>query len=44
MDLENKNNLVIKNEHIFKKYFPHIWELARLSNLRIEIEKEFPII
>lgn len=27
---EQKNYLVINNEHIFKKYFPNIGELARL--------------
>jgi len=39
-ELEHKNNLVLRNEHIFKKYFPNIGELARISNLRIEIEEE----
>ena len=40
-ELERKNNLVIHNEHIFRKYFPNIGELARESNLRIELEREF---
>lgn len=42
MSLDNlykKNMLVIHNQHIFKKYFPNIWDLAYNSNVRIA-EKE----
>ena len=38
-----RNMQVIHNLHIFKKYFPNIWELAFESNIRIaerEIEWE----
>lgn len=38
-----RNMQVIHNLHIFKKYFPNIWELAFESNIRIaerEIESD----
>lgn len=38
-----RNMQVIHNLHIFKRYFPNIWELAFESNIRIaerEIEWE----
>lgn len=38
-----RNMQVIHNLHIFKRYFPNIWELAFESNIRIaerEIESD----
>ena len=33
--LYKRNMDVIHNVHLFKKYFPNIWELAFNSNVRI---------
>ena len=34
-----KNNLAIHNEHILNKYYAELWKLARLSNIRLDIEE-----
>lgn len=39
-----KNNLVINNAHIFKKYYPNILELALLSNIELEPDLDIELI
>lgn len=35
-----KNDMVIKNAHIFKKYYTNILELALSSNIELDAEVE----
>ena len=42
--IENYNNLLLRNIERFEKHYPNIKELAWLSNLRIEIAREFKTI
>lgn len=39
-----KNDMVIKNAHIFKKYYTNILELALSSNIELDAEVELEII
>jgi hypothetical protein len=39
-----KNDMVINNAHIFKKYYPNILELALNSNLELEAEIDLETI
>ncbi len=34
-----KNDLAINNEHILNKYYAELGKLARLSNIRLDIEE-----
>ena len=39
-----KNDLVIHNAHIFKKYYPNILDLALTSNINLEAEVDLEAI
>lgn len=39
-----KNNLVLHNVHLFKKYFPLIWEYALKSNLELDADVDLETI
>ena len=39
-----KNDMVINNYHIFKKYFPRLKEFALSSNIELDAEIDLAVI